>query len=253
MTDTHCHLDRCDDPRAAADPTLAALVTIGTDAARSAEAVALARELPNVWAAVGVHPTDASEVRDPEAREAIERLARDERVVAIGETGVDLYWDAQPLELQREAFFWQAELAAELRKPLVLHVRDKQGRDEASLAAAAWLGEAGHDQGILHCFNGHPELLRAGLELGWMVSFAGNLTYRSADPIRAAAATVPEDRLLVETDSPFLAPVPLRGRRNRPENVRLTAAFLAELRGLAPERLEALTDANAARVYQLPS
>ena len=251
MTDTHCHLDRCEDPRAAADPELRALVTVGTDAGSSERAVALAHELPNVWAAVGLHPTDADGVRDPEARATIARLARDERVVAIGETGVDLYWDAQPLELQHEAFAWQAGLAAELDKPLILHVRDKQGREDASLAAAAWLREAGHGRGILHCFNGHPELLRAGLELGWMVSFAGNLTYKSADPVRAAAAEVPEDRLLVETDSPFLAPEPMRGRRNRPALVRHTAERLAELRGLEPARLEAITDANAARVYRL--
>lgn len=253
MTDSHCHLDRCADPREAADPTLTALVTVGTDAERSRVAVALAHELPNVWAAVGVHPTDAAEAADPAARAEIERLARDDRVVAIGETGVDLYWDAASLETQRAAFAWQADLAATVDKPLILHVRDKQGREEASLAAARWIEEAGHHRGVLHCFNGHPGLLRAGLELGWMVSFAGNLTYRNAEPIRAAARDVPLDRLLVETDSPFLAPEPHRGKRNRPAHVRHTAAYLAELRGLEPARLEALTDANAARLYGLPS
>ncbi len=153
---------------------------------------------------------------------------------------------------QREAFLWHAELANELDKPLILHVRDGQNDEKASLEAARLLEQVAHPKGILHCFNGHVRLLETGLELGWMVSFAGNLTYKSAASIRAAAQSVPEDRLLVETDSPYLAPIPKRGRSNRPAFVHYTAAFLAELRGVSVAAIEAITDQNAIRIYGLP-
>ena len=173
-------------------------------------------------------------------------------MVAIGETGFDTHWDDETLESQRRAFDWQAELARRLDKPLILHVRDAQGREDASLAAAAAIREAGHRRGILHCFNGHAGLLEAGLALGWMVSFAGNVTYKSAGALRDAARAVPEDRLLVETDSPYLAPVPMRGRRNTPAYVRHTAELVAEVRGVTLDALEPVLDRNATRVYGLP-
>lgn len=251
MIDSHCHLDACDDPEAAVDPGLAAMVTIGTSLESIERALALAAAHANVWAAVGIHPNEASAALDPEVRRRVEQAARGERVVGIGETGFDTHWEDETLDTQRRAFDWHADLARRLDKPLVLHVRDRQGRDDASRAAAAALREAGWTRGILHCCNGHEELLRTGLELGWMVSFAGNLTYKSAGDLREAAGRVPLDRLLVETDSPYLAPVPMRGKRNTPAYVRHTAAALAELRGMAPEELEPVLDANAARVYGL--
>ena len=252
MTDSHCHLDACADAAAAVDPTLRAIVTIGTDAASVERAVALASAHPNVWAGVGIHPNNASDADDAEVRRAVEAAASAPRVVAVGETGFDSHWQDETLDTQRRAFDWQAGLAAALGKPLVLHVRDAQGRDDASRAAARALSETGYRRGILHCCNGHRELLEVGLELGWMVSFAGNLTYKSAANLREAAARVPLERLLVETDSPYLAPVPMRGRRNTPAYVRHTAAALAEVREMALEELEAVLDANAARVYDLP-
>lgn len=252
MTDTHCHLDHCADPVAAADPTLAALITVGTTVDRNETALELAEALPNVWAAVGIHPNNAGDARDPGTRERVEAQARNPRVVAIGETGFDTHWRRASLEEQRHAFDWQARLARALDKPLILHVRDREGAEDASLAAAAALAETGWRRGILHCFNGHPGLLEVALGLGWFVSFAGNLTYKSARALHAAAREVPAERLLVETDSPYLTPVPLRGQPNRPANVRLTAAFLAELRGAPTEEVEALTDENARRVYDLP-
>jgi len=251
VIDTHCHLDRCEDPTAAVDPQLAALVTVGTDLERSRWAVSAARRHPNVYAAVGVHPNDARLAADPEVRAGIEALAEDPLVVGIGETGFDRHWDAATPSEQAAAFEWQAELAARLDKALILHVRDAQGSSEASEQAAAAITAAGHRRGVLHCFNGSPRLLEAGLALGWMVSFAGNLTYRSAGDVRAAATEVPLDRLLVETDAPFLAPVPHRGKRNLPAYVRHTAAYLAELRGVPLAELEPVLDANAERLFGL--
>lgn len=253
MIDSHCHLDYCDDPLAAADPGLSAIVSVGTTLSRCKRTLELSGSIPNVWAAVGVHPNDADEATDAAVREQIESLARHPRVVAIGETGFDLYWDRVALETQWRSFRWQAALAKETDKPLILHVRDKQGQEAASLEAAHAIREAGHHKGILHCFNGHEELLETGLEMGWLVSFAGNLTYKNAKALHEAAKELPRDRLLLETDSPYLTPQAKRGERNVPENVRYTAAFLADLRGESVDEVEAYTDHNATRVYGLPS
>lgn len=252
MTDTHCHLDYCDDPEQAARADLSAIVSIGTTLERCKRTLQLAEQLGHVWAAVGIHPNDVEEAAEPLIREQIEALARHPKVVAIGETGIDTYWDKHPVKAQRESFVWQADLAKRLGKPLILHVRDKQGQEDASLEAARLITEAAHPQGILHCFNGHEGLLEAGLSLGWFVSFAGNLTYKNAKVIQAAAQRAPQDRLLVETDSPYLTPQAKRGQRNVPANVRLTATFLAELRGEPFADIEVATDANAKRVYGLP-
>jgi TatD DNase family protein len=253
MIDSHCHLDHCPDPLAAADETLRAMITVGTTMERNRVTLELARSIANVWAAVGIHPNEASDTADPKVRNVVEQQAAEPRVVAIGETGFDTHWQEETLVTQHAAFEWHAELAARLELPLILHVRDRQGADDASREAILALRSAGHPIGVLHCFNGHRQLLETGLELGWMVSFAGNLTYRSAEELRTAAGEIPEDRLLVETDSPFLAPIPHRGKRNVPGFVRHTAAFLAQLRGVSEERIEELTDANAERLYRLPT
>ena len=249
MIDTHCHLDRVRDLEAALANDLVAMVTVGTDAERSERCVSLAETHPRVWATTGLHPTEAALVHDASVRERIEALAGHPRVVAIGETGIDLYWDAATLADQLDALAWQVGVAATVGKAVVLHVRDREGADEASRAAARALRELGYPLGILHCTNGHPELLEAGLDAGWFVSFAGNLTYPKALAVHDAARTVPEDRLLVETDSPYLTPVPHRGRPNVPGHVVHTAQALARLRGVDALALEAVLDANAGRVY----
>lgn len=225
------------------------MVTVGTDAQRSRLALAAARQYRNVFAAVGVHPNSASLASAADERDAIAQLARDPLVVAIGETGFDQYWEDETLDSQRAAFEWQLELAREVGKPLVLHVRDKQGSETAALAAATALQAGAYGHGMLHCFSGHERLLEVGLELGWMVSFAGNLTYKSAVNLRASARKVPLDRLLVETDSPYLAPAPHRGKTNTPAFVRETAAVLADVIGATPAELEAQVDANAERFF----
>jgi TatD DNase family protein len=249
MIDSHCHLDSCDDPLEAADPTLRAMLSVGTTVESNSRTLLIAERIANVWAAVGIHPNNASDARSEDVRAQVERQAEHRRVVAVGETGFDTHWDRESLTSQHAAFEWQAQLAASVDLPLILHVRDRQGGHDASREAASAMRAVGYRKGVLHCFNGHPGLLATGLDLGWMVSFAGNLTYPSAHGLRAAALEVPEERLLVETDSPYLAPVPRRGRPNTPANVRYTAAFLGELRGLTSERIEETTDANAARFF----
>ncbi|HZJ10866.1 MAG TPA: TatD family hydrolase [Trueperaceae bacterium] len=251
MIDTHCHLTRIDVPVAHATAGLAAVVTVGTGVADCLATVALATKEPAVWAAVGIHPNDASAAAAPEARAAIEELAGEARVVAIGETGFDTHWDRETLQSQTAAFEWHAELAAALGKPLVLHVRDAPGTDGASRAAERAIHMAGHPHGVLHCCNGDERLLAAALELGWYASFAGNLTYKTATAIQRAAAGAPLERLLVETDSPYLAPVPHRGKPNVPTHVRFTASRLAALRDLEEDVLERQLDENANRLFNL--
>jgi TatD DNase family protein len=251
MIDTHCHLDYCADPHTAADPTLTAMVSIGTNVERCQKTLDLTQHYPNVLAAVGIHPNNSSDAKDKTIREQIEAMALHPKVVAIGETGFDTHWDDETLETQRESFLWQVELARKLDKPIILHIRDKQGTEDASQEAIKMLREANYAKGILHCFNGHQQLLETGLELGWLVSFAGNLTYPKAKELHEAAKIISKDRLLVETDSPFLSPIPKRGEKNVPANVRYTAAFLAALRGETVEVVEGYTDANAKRVYKI--
>lgn len=253
MIDSHCHLDRVDDLEAALDNDLLAMITVGTDVERSRGAIRLAEREARVYAVVGVHPNEASRADDAGVRRGIEELADHERVVAIGETGFDDHWRDESLDTQRRAFDWHAELARTTGKPLVLHVRDRQGSDAASRAAEAALRATPDVAGVLHCFGGDAGLLAVGLELGWMVSFAGNLTFKSAGRLRDAARDVPAERLLVETDAPFLAPEPNRGKRNRPGWVVHTARVLAEVRGMPADELEVRLDANARRFYDLPS
>lgn len=252
MTDTHCHLDSCRDPVSAADPSLLAMVTIGTTPERNDAAIALAAGISNVWAAVGIHPNDAFLAEDPANLERVREQAQADRVVGIGETGFDTHWDRATLEQQQFAFDFHARLAEETGKPLILHIRDGQGGRTASERAVQAIRASGIRGGILHCFNGDSEVLETGLEAGWFVSFAGNLTYRNARQLQELAREVPADRLLIETDSPYLSPEPRRGRPNVPANVAHTCRFLAGLRDVSHEEMEQLTDRNAITAYSLP-
>ncbi len=252
MIDSHCHLDVLPDPElAAAEPGLEALISIGASPEHARAAAALAERLDNVWFTAGLHPTDA-ERDSPELRVEIEALASHRRCVGIGESGIDYYWDAASPESQQAAMFWQLDLARSLNKPIIIHTRDKDGKSQAFDDCASLLEHAGWSRGILHCFAGNPRLLEAGLALGFYVSFAGNLTYKNAQLIRDAALQVPLDRLLVETDAPYLAPMPHRGKANRPAFVRFTLERLAELYGLEFAQMETITSDNARAIYQLP-
>jgi TatD DNase family protein len=254
MIDTHCHLDYLDDPAGArGELGLGALVCIGASPEHARNAVALAERFPDVYATVGLHPTDTAE-DSPQTRAAIEALAAHPRVVGIGESGLDDHWDDTARAAQLRAFEWQLDLARRTGKPLVIHTRDRPNQQSAHRGVMDVLRAFPDVPVILHCFSGHGGLLRFGLERGSHTAFgfAGNTTYRNARNIHEAARMLPTDRMLLETDAPFLTPVPHRGKPNRPGYVRHTLDFIAGLRSMDAAHLEAVTDANARRVYALP-
>jgi TatD DNase family protein len=249
LTDTHCHLDMIAGPAAAVAEAGAAgvetVVTVGIDLQSSRRAVALAESLPGVWATVGLHPHDAAALDDALLGE-LEELAERERVVAVGECGLDFYRDLSPRHAQRCAFSAQICLARRTGLPLVVHVREAGDEAMAQLA-----DEASGLTVVMHCFS-LPEYADECDARGYYASFAGNVTYKNAGALREAAARVREDRLLIETDAPFLAPVPNRGNSNVPAWVTYTAAAVAEVRGWGVARLAEVTTANARRAFGLP-
>jgi TatD DNase family protein len=248
MTDTHAHLDACADPpevlvsRARA-VGVERIVSIGSGLDSCRETLAIAHREPGVWASLGVHPHQAADP-DAERLDELRALLADERAVAVGETGLDFYRDYAPRDHQRELFDRQLALAAELGKPVVVHSR--AAASETAQALESFAGTV-----VLHCFSS-PELLGPALDRGYFVSFAGNVTYPKAEELREAARRVPAERLLVETDSPYLSPQPRRGRPNEPANVVHTVAALAEARGEDAEELAGRLEANASAAFSLP-
>ncbi|HEX6567822.1 MAG TPA: TatD family hydrolase [Acidimicrobiales bacterium] len=252
-TDDHCHLgwegDGPADPAlvdAMVDEARAAgverLVTVGTDAARSADAVAAAARHPGiVWATVGLHPHDARKGLD-----GLAELLAAPGVVAVGECGLDYHYDHSPRDVQRRAFADQVGMACERDLALVVHTREAWDDTFAVLDA-----EGVPERTVFHCFTGGPDEARACLDRGGHLSFSGIVTFPSAGDVRAAAALCPLDRALVETDSPYLAPVPHRGRPNRPSLVPLVGAAVAEAMGRSIDDVARATWANAERVYRL--
>jgi TatD DNase family protein len=254
VVDTHAHLALCEPDEdelvaAAREAGVRRILTVGLGEDSNPEAVRAAGEHDGVFAAVGRHPNSADGFDDAAAK-AIDELAARPEVVAIGETGLDFYRDTADPDDQRRAFSAQISIAASAGKPVVIHLRDPEGSEDAVAEAFATLDrEANEVAVVLHCFSAGPVWAKQAAERGWYCSFAGNLTYPKAEPIREAAAIVPEERLLVETDSPFLAPQPVRGKPNQPANVVATAERLAEVRGVAYGELERTVEANAARVF----
>ncbi|MDQ3983032.1 MAG: TatD family hydrolase [Actinomycetota bacterium] len=248
--DSHCHLfDVEGDPAAAvaraADAGVSDMLVCGTDYATSATAAALA-ELPGVWAAAGLHPTSAREWTDEGAGRIEELLAR-ERVVAVGESGLDMYWDTSYLDVQRRVFEAHIAWAKRYDKALVIHTRNSVDEALDALEAAS-----PPERFVFHCWSGDAAQMERALGLGSFVSFAGNVTFKSAGALRELAAAVPGDRLLVETDAPYLAPVPHRGKPNEPAHVVLTGAALAEARGEPVEAVAEATARNAQRLLGIP-
>jgi len=244
---SHTHLDLCEPPdselvSAAEAAGVRRMLTIGIDGASCRAALAAAEAFPQVYAAVGRHPNAARGFDDADLAE-LRALAAHERCVAIGETGLDFYRDRAPRADQQRAFAAQIGLARETGKALVIHSRAAADETLAQLAS-----EAAGVRVVLHCFS-MPDQLEECLERGYEISFAGNLTYPSAGDLRSAAQQVPEDRLLVETDAPYLSPQPVRKHANQPAFVSHTFNLLAELRRASPDELGAAMDANAARVF----
>jgi TatD DNase family protein len=247
VIDTHAHLDACEagaeevlDRARAAGVTR--VVTIGTGVESCRAAVEIAGAHDGVTAALGIDPHRAATADAARLDELRELLSRP-RVVAVGETGLDGHHGAGTLREQRALFDAQLALADELRLPVVIHSRAASAETAAALAGF-------HGTVVLHCFS-EPELLEPALERGYYVSFAGNVTYPKAGDLRAVVARVPGDRILAETDSPYLAPQPVRGRRNEPANAMHTLGVLAAERGVAVQELEARIDENADRAFGL--
>ena len=259
VVDAHTHLDACgattpEALAAATDRAAAAgvttMVTTADDLASARWAVWAASTDARVVAAVGLHPTRSRDLTE-DARAELEALARAPRVVAVGETGLDDYWttrreDCAPLDVQREAFAWHIDLAKRTGLPLVIHDREAHAAILDVLAA-----EGAPPTVVFHCFSGGPELARTCAERGWMTSFAGTATFRNAEDLRRAAAWMPPEFVLTETDAPFLTPHPYRGRPNEPYCVPHTVRDLASLRDETPEGLAAASARNAERTFRL--
>ena len=257
MVDTHAHLGLCEQDdgelvRAASEAGVERILTVGLGDDSNPEAIEIAEAHEEVRAAVGCHPNSAGDYDDA-AAERLRELATHPQVAAIGETGLDLYRETASLDAQRLAFRSQLEIAREVSKPLVIHLRDTDqgGVDGPAVTEAFELlaAEAEGVEVILHCFSATPARAREAADRGWYCSFAGNVTYPKSTALREAARLVSDDLLLVETDSPFLAPQPVRGKPNQPVNVVATARVVAEERGVAYEELESLVDANARLVF----
>jgi TatD DNase family protein len=254
MIDSHCHLDDHyfrEDREVVLARARAAGVTgfisigVGGGLAAPRQAVALAQTRPDLYATVGVHPHDVAAMSEDDWT-ALGDLARHPRVVGVGETGLDYHYDHSPREAQLAAYHRFAALARDAGLPLVSHVRDAHG-DAAEVLRSSGMGPSG----VIHCFTGGVAEARVYLDLGHHLSFSGILTFKNAGPIREAAAFAPLDRILVETDSPYLAPVPHRGKRNEPAYIAETLAALASLRGVPVEELDAATTSNTARLFKL--
>jgi TatD DNase family protein len=258
MIDTHCHLDdqQFDADRGAvvaraAQAGVGQMIAVGTTAASSQATVRLAETYPSLYAAVGIHPNSCAEA-GPGDWDAVVSLLDHPRVVALGETGLDRYWDYAPIELQREYFDRHLRMSQQRDRAIIIHCRDAHADMMPMLREAAARGPL---RGVVHAFSGNAAMAGECLDLGLYVSFAGNVTYtnKKFQSLREAAAVVPGDRILIETDSPYLTPEPLRGkqRRNEPALVAHTAAALAALRGVALDEFVRQTAANARRLFQL--
>jgi TatD DNase family protein len=252
LVDSHCHLD-FPDFEGEVGPLLArakaagvgTFVTICTRLTEFPRVRALAEQHEDVWCSVGIHPHEAAH-QPAVAVEDLVDLARHPKVIGLGETGLDYHYDHSPRDRQRAVFRTHIEAAVAAGLPLIVHTREAE---EDTAAMLAETGGQGRLAGLLHCFTSSRALAERALALGFYISFSGIVTFRKSDELRAIARDVPADRLLVETDAPYLAPMPLRGRRNEPGFVVHTAALLAEVRGISPEDLARSTTENFFRLF----
>ena len=256
LIDTHAHLesakfdaDREEVIERAKAAGVTAIVAIGTTAANSAAVIELAKKYAGVFASVGIHPNDAAQAQ-PEDWDCVVALASENRVVALGESGLDRYWDDTPFELQQDYFDRHLRLMQQTGLPVVIHMRDCLADVLAMLREARQRGPL---YGVMHSYTGDAATAAECCEMGLYISFAGMVTYKKSQDLRDVAAAVPADRILVETDSPYLAPEPLRGKRNEPANVMHTARVVAAARGIAFDDFAARSTENARRLFRLPS
>ena len=252
LVDSHCHLDYLERDGAlddvldrAAAAGVGLMVTICTKVGEFEHVLAIAERHAQVYCTVGVHPHEAAGEADV-TLDTLVRLAEHRKVVAIGETGLDYYYEHSPRETQQRLFRLHVAAARRTGLPLVVHTRDADADTMEILGQE--MGQ-GPYTGLIHCFTATQELAEKSVELGLYISFSGILTFKTAEAIRATAAVLPMDRILVETDSPYLAPVPKRGKRCEPAFVAHTAARLAEIRGLSPDQVAAATTTNFHRLF----
>jgi TatD DNase family protein len=258
LVDSHCHIDgdafdgdRDEVIRRAAAAGVRAMLTVGTGNPHSdhfKKAVAVAEEYENVFASVGVHPHDAK-LYDDKAEQHLAQLTRSPKVIAWGEIGLDFYYDHSPRDVQVNVLRRQIRKARELALPIIIHSRDAD--DETVDILTEECSYEGFRGGIMHCFGGTPGMAEKLMTLGFLISFAGNVTFKKAENLREAARVIPLDKLLVETDCPFLTPVPLRGQRNEPAYVEHTARFLAELYGIEFDVLADRTTRNFMEFFKI--
>ena len=258
LIDTHAHLhdrafdsDRTSVLTRARTAGLEAIVTVGTDRAESEAAVALAEAEPDIFATVGLHPHEAKDW-DTHLREQLVALARRDAVVAFGEIGLDYFRLLSPHADQQRAFHEQLETANELRLPVVVHVREADEPAASILAKWAPSATCGYPLGVLHCFAGDTALAMRYIQLGFLISIAGPVTYPKSDRTRSVAAAIPLESLVVETDAPYLPPQRWRGQRNEPERILETAQYIAKLRGTDGDELLTICGENARRLFRLP-
>lgn len=252
LVDSHCHLDfpefapELDEVVARARTAgVGGMVTICTRLTQLERVLAVAERFDDVWCSVGIHPHEAANEPDAEAGRIV-ALTRHPKVVGIGETGLDYHYDRSPRDRQREVFRRHIEAARLSGLPIIVHSREAEEDTAALLEEGA---AAGGLTGLIHCFTSTAILAERALALGFCISFSGIVTFRNAEGLRAIARKIPGDQLLIETDAPYLAPVPQRGRRNEPAFVAHTAAFIAGLRGESVEALAASTTANFRRLF----
>jgi TatD DNase family protein len=253
LIDSHCHLDYFTPAELpavlarAAEAGVGEMVTIGTALEQSARLPAITAPHPNLWYTVGVHPHHAAEAPIP-TPEVLAAMTEPAKAIGIGESGLDYFYDRSPRDVQQANFRAHIRAARLARVPLVIHARDADD-DIANILQDEW-NSGGIFNFLLHCFSSSRRLAEAGLALGGSISFSGILTFPKSSELRDIARDIPADRLLVETDAPYLAPVPLRGRRNEPAYVAHTARVLAQVRGMTPEALADLTTANFRRLFR---
>jgi TatD DNase family protein len=255
LIDSHCHLHYDYAPKGAADVVreaelagLTALITVGTDLASIEPVQAISARFANVYHTVGVHPHDVSALKDEDLTK-IEDAAKNPKCRAIGEIGLDYYYEHSPKELQRRRLEQQLDLARRIGLPVVIHAREAESDLLEALTRYAKSIPAGRVPGIIHCFTGTYPFGKACLDLGFYISFSGILTFKNAEDLRSIARALPLDRLLVETDSPYLAPIPYRGKKCEPSMVVHIAMKLAEVRGVSLAEVAQATTANAKRAF----